>query len=572
MKKYLKRIVPFLLVIGILASLAWYLLVYDRDFTRDILLQQARFYDTQGNSKIAEFFYDLAYEHTGQDDHVAIELAEQYIADGNYTKAEYTLTNAIADGGSSELYIALCKTFVEQDKLLDAVNMLDNIANPAIKAELNALRPAAPSGDPAPGFHSQYISVRITSNEGILYCSTNGEYPSMDDEPYSGPITLPAGETNIYALSVADNGLVSPLTILGYTVGGVIEEVSFTDPAMETAIREILGVDMDEVLLTDALWEITEFTVPDEAVSSDDLAYLPYVQKLTIQDKNLDTLSFLSSLTNLTELDLTGCRFPVEDLAVLASLPNLNKLTLSNCGLSTLANLEGARKLTHLNLSNNTLRNLEPISGMFDLEEIDLQHNALTTLTALSQLTNLTKLDVSYNSLTDLTPLATCQNMTWLDASNNSISYLAALNCMPSLSFLDLDYNRLADISLLAQCPRLTELSVSNNYLTDLNPLSQLIALEKLDFSYNQVETLPTWVDGNAMNTINGSYNLLTSIDTLKNMENLNYVYMDYNQITSIDAIANCYRLVMVNVYGNVIEDVSALTEHDIIVNYDPTN
>ena len=571
MKKHLKRIVPLLLVIGILASVAWYLLVYDRDFTRDVLLQQARFYDTQGNGKIASFFYDLAYEYTGQDDHVAIELADQYKADGNYTKAEYTLTNAIADGGTAELYIALCQTFVEQDKLLDAVNMLDNIANPAIKAELDALRPAAPAGDPAPGFHSQYISVNISSDNGTLYFSTDGEYPSTADVPYSEPITLPAGETTIYALSVADNGLVSPLTILGYTVGGVIEEVAFTDPAIETAIREILGAEDDDILLTNTLWDIMEFTLPAEAEDLSDLSYLSYVQKLTIQEKNLDSLSFLSSMTSLTELDLTGCRFPAEDLSVLVSLPNLNKLTLSNCGLSTLANLEGAQKLTHLNLSNNTLRNLDPLSAMNTLVEIDLQHNALTTLTALSGLTNLEQRDVSYNSLTDLTPIASCQNLTWLNVRNNSVAYLSAVNCLPELSYLNLNYNQLTDISLLAQCPALTELNISNNNLTELNSLAQLTALEKLDFSYNQVVSLPTWADGSAMSTINGSYNQLTSIDSLKNMENLNYVYMDYNQLTSIDAIAGCYRLVMVNVYGNAIEDVSALTEHDIIVNYDPT-
>ena len=46
---------------------------------------------------------------------------------------------------------------------------------------------------------------------------------------------------------------------------------------------------------------------------------------------------------------------------------------------------------------------------------------------------------------------------------------------------------------------------------------------------------------------------------------------MDYNNITSVDSLADNYRLVQVNVYGNSISTVRALTEHDIIVNYDPT-
>jgi hypothetical protein len=46
---------------------------------------------------------------------------------------------------------------------------------------------------------------------------------------------------------------------------------------------------------------------------------------------------------------------------------------------------------------------------------------------------------------------------------------------------------------------------------------------------------------------------------------------MDYNKLTSVDALADNHNLVQVNVFGNEIKDVSKLTAHDIIVNYDPT-
>ena len=103
MKNSLKTVVPILLALLIIASLVWYCFVYDRDFTRDMLLNQARYHSTNGNPKIASWFYDLAYEHSGQDENVAIELANQFKAEGNFTKAEYTLSNAIADGGTAEL-------------------------------------------------------------------------------------------------------------------------------------------------------------------------------------------------------------------------------------------------------------------------------------------------------------------------------------------------------------------------------------------------------------------------------------------------------------------------------------
>ena len=138
MKKFIRVLVPLLLAVLIIASIGWYLFTYDRGFTRDFLLTQARYNDLHGNSRLSSWFYDLAYNFSHHDENVAIELANLYKADDNYTKAEYTLTNAINSEPSAELFTALCKTYVEQDKLLDAVSLLDKITNPDIKAEIEA--------------------------------------------------------------------------------------------------------------------------------------------------------------------------------------------------------------------------------------------------------------------------------------------------------------------------------------------------------------------------------------------------------------------------------------------------
>ena len=572
MKKLNKILVPILLVLLVLGSIVWYLFVYDRDFTRDFLLNQARYHDTYGNSRIASLFYNLAYEFSGQDENVAIELANQYKADGNYTKAEYTLSNAVFDGGTPELYIALCQTYVEQDKLLDAVTMLDNVTDPAIKAALEELRPAAPTANYEAGFYNQYIQVVLSYDGGTLYYSDQGEYPSIHGTVYTEALELPGGETTIYAVSVADNGLVSPLTVLGYTVAGVIEPAIFMDPAMETAVREVLNSDPEDVLYTNDLWQITEFTVPEEVTIFEDLSLLPSLEKLTIQNNQIGTLAYLSNLVKLQELDLSGSRFPAEDLYHLANLPALTKLTMSDCGLSTIAELTNAQNLTYLDLSRNTLRNLDALSSMSTLTELNLSHNAITNLSALSTLSNLETLDVSFNALTSLAPIATNLKLTWLDAGNNQLATVSGVDNLPALTYLSVEYNVLTDVTPIAQCTTLTQLSISGNKLTDISCLSTLMNLDIFDFSYNEVTALPKWGEGCSLRIIDGSYNALESIAPLKGMTKLSYVYMDYNKLTSVDDIADCYCLVQVNVYGNEIPDVSKLTDHDIIVNYDPTN
>ena len=572
MKKLIHFLVPLLMIVLVIASIGWYLFVYDRAFTRDLLLQQARDNDLKGNTSLSSWFYNLAYGFSGQDENVAIELANQYKASGNYTKAEVTLSKAIRDGATKELYIALCKTYVEQDKILDAVSMLANIPNASIKAELEAMRPAAPQADYPSGYYSQYISVTLSSSEGTtLYYTTDGDYPSIADEPYSAPIELPLGESQVYAVSVADNGLVSPVTILGYTIGGVIEPVIFMDASMEQAIRAALGYDQSHVLYTNDLWQITELEVPSDAMTLEDLIYLTYLENLTVNGRNMSNLQDFAGLNHLKKLNLSGCRFPADSLKTIASLPHLKELNLSNCSLSTLSGLENAESMEILDISNNTIRNLEPLSNMSALSELYLQHNAVANLTVVGGLPELTVLDVSYNALTSIAPLTGNVRLTKLNAANNQIGDVSAAASLPMLAELNLDYNGLTDISGLSGCASLKTLTVSNNQLSGIDALSGMNTLERLDFSYNSVSSLPDFGANSAMQVIDGSYNALESIDSIAKMADISYVYMDYNKLTSVDALADCFHLVQVNVYGNEIPDVSALTEHDILVNYDPT-
>lgn len=572
MKKLTHFLVPLLLFALIVASVGWYLFSYDREFTRDTLLSQARFQNQHGNSRLSSLFYNAAYSFSGHDENVATELANQYKKVGNYTKAELTLTTAIKDSPTVELYTALSKAFVEQDKLMDAVALLDNVTDPTIKAQLDAQRPATPSSDFEPGYYSQYMDIHLLSdNAKYIFYSLDGEYPSIAGDVYNGAVTLPTGETQLRAIAVSDNGLASTVASLDYTITGIIEEVTFTDAAMESAIRALINADIGDKVYTNELWAITDFTVPEDAKSFEDLALLPYLTSLTIQNCTLDSLEALASLEKLVILDLSGSKFPVEDLSILTTMPSLSSLTLSGCNLSTIEGLSGAENLTYLDLSNNTLRNLKVLTTMPALAELSLNHNAVTDLSDLSGLSNLVKLCLSHNSISNLTPLAGCARLAHLELDYNNLSSLNGLAGLENLSVLSVANNDLSDVSLLAGNVALTELNISSNDITDITSLSTLTNLKTFDFSGNQVEALPQWPDGGVLTTIDGSYNALSDINSLKNQQQLTHVYMDYNLLTNIDQLADCYCLVQVNVFGNAIADVSALRDHDIIVNYDPT-
>ena len=222
MKRFLKIVISLILILTLLGGAGWYFGFYNRPLTVEILLSVSDMLNRASLPSLSTKTANWAYSLSGYDPEIAIDVAESYRAKGNYTKAEYTLVNAISRKPSVNLYVALSRTYVEQDKLLDASTMLDKISDPELKAELNAMRPAAPTAQPEQGFYHNYVDVTLSCESGTLYYTTDGTYPSLSSEPYSEPLSLDAGETTINALAVDENGLVSSRVILGYTVDGVI--------------------------------------------------------------------------------------------------------------------------------------------------------------------------------------------------------------------------------------------------------------------------------------------------------------------------------------------------------------
>lgn len=578
MKKAFRIIIPLVLVVAILFCTGWYLLIYDRAFTRDILLYAARYFEDSGNLSASAWFYNNAYKHAGDNDTVAIELSNQYKISGNYTKAEYTLTTAIADGGGIDLYMALSKLYVEQDKLLDAVRMISNITNKDIKAQLEQMRPAAPTCTPDPvidGSHyNQYITIDISAKAKAMYVNANGEFPSTQTDLYSKQdITLHDGENKIYAIAVGENGLVSPVSIFAFTVGGVVKEVEFADPVMETAFREILNVGNEKTIYTNDLWTIQEFTVPSDAKKLDDLQHLAFLKTLKMDTAPTGQLAHISGLSNLEELSISNTVVQAEELPYLCKLGSLQRLTLQKCSLSTTVGLEHAKNLTYLDLSDNSLRDIAPLSELQKLQELDLSNNAVNDLSPLSGLKNLISLDVSRNELPSLTPISTVFGLEKLNIATNKLTDLTGIDQLSQLVNLNASNNKLTDVSPLSANTELAVLNISDNNIADISGLSSLKKLTNFNFSNNKVTALPAWDANCALVNINGSNNLISSLAPLKGLSYLNNVYMDDNKdISNVEVLKTCPVLIQVNVARtSVIRNAQAspLTSMGVIVIYD---
>ena len=576
MKRFLKILLPILLSGVIIAGICWYFLSYDKGLTQDVLRSCGSYFAGRQQMKTAAWFYDLAYKQDYNPDSVAIELAEKYIQIGNYTRAEAALYQAIQDGGDVPVYIALSKAYVAQDKLYDAVELLDGISDPQIKQKLDELRPACPTSPDEQKTYHQLISVTVEAPGSKLYVNPNGEYPSVTTHEYPGPIALSEGENLIYAVAVSENGLVSPLSILKYEVSGVIEIVDFQDKAIEAEVRKLLNIPGNKTIYSNELWDIAAFTIPANAKDYSDLRYMLYLQSLTIENGVPGQLSVLnSSIDSLADtlkiLSIQNSALSAEDMDVISRLIGLEYLILDGCGLSTTAQLSQLTKLVKLNINNNAVRNISAITQMPNLKELYMQRNALNDLTDIASCVNLEILDVSYNTVIDITPISKLTNLKALNISHNEIQDLSALLELKDLDILSATDNEIADISALKACTKLTVVDISGNKISTLDALSSHINMTYLKFAHNQVTELPEWDSSAAFVTIDGSYNLITDLTPLGNLKNINNILMDYNEnIQSVAALTACPVLIQVNVYGTKVTDVTMLTEQSIIVNYNP--
>ena len=552
MKRVLKIVIPLVVVLALLGTAAWFFLSFRADLTAGFLRGQAAKMVERERYSRAVTYYNWAWQLDPENQEIPLALAEAYAGSGNYTKAEYTLVRAIsARPQDVDLYVALCQVYVAQDKLLDAVQMLDRTSDAEVKAALDELRPAAPVLSPENGYYTEYIEVTADGGGNAVYLSIDGDYPSMEDDAYTGPVTLPGGETMVMAVAVDENQMVSQAVQNGYTIGGVVEPVTLNDPAIDAAVREQLGMTAGETLMTDDLWSIAELTLPDTVADLADLSHFTGLTTLTIQNVSGLDFSVLSQLTALQTLDLSGCTISTGSLDAIAGLTGLRVLRLNNCALTDINALSQLTALTELQLANNSLTDIGVTSLMLDLETVTLTNNPITSIAGLSACTKLKSLDISGCSVTSIASLSGKTALETLLAGNNQIADLSPLEGCTALAVLEAPYNLVSDISVLAQLPALTRFVGNNNQITAVPDFDE----ETSKLQYIQLD-----------------YNEVADLAGLQGINSLNYVYADYNQVETILPLKNNINLIQINVWDNPIpeEEVKSLQENSIIVNYNP--
>ncbi|KAL4271003.1 hypothetical protein AHAS_AhasUnG0030600 [Arachis hypogaea] len=249
---------------------------------------------------------------------------------------------------------------------------------------------------------------------------------------------------------------------------------------------------------------------------------LRYNQNLTVYGKNHGGTRWLSNLSSLTSLDLSGVRnlddSSLHSLQFLGKLPSLKELRLSRCGLSdshilplSNSSLNFSTSLAILDLSGNYLTSQTIFHWVFNftsnLQVLDLSYNFLRGTIPDdfgSIMHSLESIELSNNNLEGPVPksLGNMCTLQSFSASNNHLTgdlssfiHNSSRCTSNSLQEVDLSGNKIHGMSpVISNISSLKELRLSDNELHGEIPtsLGLLTELERLFLAGNSLEGVIT--------------------------------------------------------------------------------
>ena len=278
--------------------------------------------------------------------------------------------------------------------------------------------------------------------------------------------------------------------------GGLIPMIDMLGPKVTIAGREY-SANVEELDLND----LGRISFTEEDLQT--IQGMANLKRLRMYSNSMTDLQWVSQMTQLEQLEISGENAIYENLDFLSGLTGLEVLHLpitaqgmGSYDISALANLTG---LTTISIPHS-VKDLTPLQNLTKLESLSLENgymsmerDSFTSLEPLKNLVNLKRLYIRVTSNigkepVDLMPLAGLTNMEDLSINVDnyvqengviycSISSLSALSEMQKLQSLTLRVGGLTDISPLRELKNLDTLiisDVSGAKITDWSPVDHV--------------------------------------------------------------------------------------------------
>lgn len=402
-------------------------------------------------------------------------LARAYEGAEQYEQAEAVYLDMTERFPSDGIfYKDLAELYVRLERLEDAKRLLEEAVSrtedEAVQELYERTSPKAPVFSLAAGTYDTWQAVEISVEHGeeVIFYSLDGSEPDENSLIYQEPVILPSGTTVLQAKAVNSMGYVSEIASAEYHISQRREEIEFSDPVMESLVRQKLGIWSgplynEDVAMITSLRAVGREGESEEgnhlsATTFTESGYQIYGNVMS-DTGDLSTLADLVYMPFLTELELTYQNHL--SLDGIASCSRLSSLSLLHNDLNSIEPLQGLISLERLSLGWNRIRDLSPISGLTNLTSLSFWENQVSSLEPLSGLTELRYLDLSGNAVSDLSPLAGLSKLEELWMYENHVSDLTPLTGLMNLQVLMMRGNDLNDLSVFRTIfPKLTRTDI----------------------------------------------------------------------------------------------------------------
>lgn len=393
------------------------------------------------------------------------------------------------------------------------------------------------------------------------------------------------------------------ITLCGAAWPGAAAEASggivISDPALESRIRETLGIPDGPITAEDAArldWldgnadpnspedtrvrdlsslrffpNLAGIRLDNNLVSDVSvLSELPNLRELWLLDNPLDNLEPLGSLTGLVKL---GFSARMQDVGFIGSLTELEELRIDGCR-ELPRELTGLKKLKVFCSLGGELSDISLLSQIPTLSAVDLSWNLVTDLTPLANLP-LTELYLQGNPIEDFSPIKELYPKL-LGRNFEYIEYLKPENPDQVITFLDpvmeMKVRKALNIPqgdiTAAEAAKVTRLDLRNEWQPQMPPETQVkdlagiehfISLRDLNAEFNSISDISPLAGLTQLTSLNLNANAITDIAPLAGLTSLEDLSMWGNKIADISPLAGMARLRILRLNDSPIKDLSPL-------------
>ena len=423
---------------------------------KETYLTQGDLYLDDGDYMMAVASYQKALNIDEADANALEGIAEAYSYLGYYTEEESVRKDlSEIEPENLDNLMGLIMVKINMNQLDAAKKLAEDLRIKYDDENLEALYHQMDIKEPVFNLESgsydsyQMLTLQEIPDNAAIYYTVDGSEPTVFSDVYTDGIILSYPENIIKAKAIGFIGYESNVVELNYQITVPVEKVEISDSNVEWLFRGELNKEWNDPIYNYELAQFRSIYIlgkydndlekPTETIfysdgyvryqskytewgkiSTDILAYMPFLKTLSIGYQESIDLSFLSKLSYLEELSLLNDN--ITDIQELSNLKNLKTLALGWNNISDVSPLAGLSNLESLGLWDNQISDVSCLAEISGLTYFDITGNRVKDISCIRSMPNLSELWIARNQINDMTPIDSCTNLSILMMSDNPAS------------------------------------------------------------------------------------------------------------------------------------------------------